>query len=257
MEDRNSLGAAVTKTLRVGLSLVLTFAALALHSQDASANEPRTPGDAVGNVDGLTTVSFAEDVEIPGDSSGDTFAATVAAERPHPEVTPSKPPCFKREAYYIDDQYRLRIWLPGQGPCLEELVCGAERVDDFFNGRLATPEASSAELARYLTSFFTDALPTNFDIDATAHATSLVGVALGEQPEETSLPVFNWCRGENGTEYTTTGNYRTNFTCRQPSTTSTTSPPSRTACSLASKPNSLSQTRRSPALPTRPLATRG
>lgn len=173
---------------------------------------PTAPGGGGGLADTGTTISHGEDVEIPGDLSEGTFAAAVDAERPHPKVGNALPPCGAREIVYYDADGEIQFWPPGQGPCLERLACGAERVDDFFNGRLATPEASSAELARYLTDFFTDALPTNLDIDATAHATSLVGVALGEQPAETSLPVFNWCRRPSTNEYTTIGVHRTNFT---------------------------------------------
>lgn len=199
----------LSSTLAVAAILAVALAPTAIAQIGGGAPERAEP----------ETVSIGEDFDLSGGRDGDegaestgTFAAVKDASRPHPAVPEWDPPCFIRETHYIDELYRLRIWLPGQGPCLDELVCGAERVDDFFNGRLATIEPSSGQLAAYLTQVLTEAIPTNFDINAVDHATSLVGAGLGQQPEPVSLPVFNWCKRSSNDEFATTGEYAASFT---------------------------------------------
>ena len=210
--------ARLVKLIAFGTAVSMLLNIEAASAQPAPDPTP-TPEGFVDTTRDRTVITIGLDVDLSTDADGDAgsdvadpFPAVTAAARPHPVVEPAEPPCFERETYYIDDEYRLRIWLPGQGPCIDELVCGAERVDDFFNGRLATAEPSSGELANFLTQVLTEAIPTNLDINAADHATSLVGADLGEQPEPISLPVFNWCRRTSNDEYATTGTYATNFT---------------------------------------------
>lgn len=164
-------------------------------------------GDASEPLPGESGVDELVSAPVPAAYSGLTPASNVKA---HPVGDGEQ--CAEESTAVVD--------LLGDGVlslvtvCDLFVVCGAERIDDLYSGRLAA-SGSSGVYSEYLTQVITGAVVDTsvvIDVDVDGTSLSIIGAGLGNAPDSLALPVFYWCRDEaTGIFFTGTAEHGARF----------------------------------------------